>query len=369
MLINVSNLNKWFDHKHVLKNLNFTVEQGQFVALLGPSGCGKTTLLNILAGFLDIEQGEVSVGTATWVRKGYSLPPERRNVGMVFQDFALWPHMSVFDNVAFGLKIRKVDAETIARRVREVLTTVHMHGHENMYPNQLSGGQKQRIAIARALAVRPSVLLMDEPLSSLDAKLREQMRWDMLEIIREAGITTVYVTHDQSEALSMADNILLMNEGRIEQSGEPTELYHRPRTPFAATFLGASNLISGIVEASEDGIVRIDCHGQVLHAYGARKYGQLSYVSIRPTDITIYGELNKPQTSRSLSLLEGTISQKAFHGVHWRYRVTLLETPSIQLEVWDEHRPLHSGRVFLGVPAEKCLLLETPGEKLEVTSM
>lgn len=368
MRIQVEDLNKWFDEKHVLKGLNFTVEQGQFVALLGPSGCGKTTLLNILAGFLDVEQGEVKVGDVTWSGPGHSLPPERRNVGMVFQDFALWPHMSVYDNIAFGLKLQKKDAASIARRVREVLSTVHMDGYQDKYPHQLSGGQKQRIAIARALAASPSVLLMDEPLSSLDAKLREQMRWDMLDIIREAGITTVYVTHDQAEALSMADKILLLNDGQIEQVGEPTELYHRPRTPFAATFLGASNLLDGIVEASENDVVRIDCHGHVLHTTGSAKVGQLRKLSIRPTDIEVYGESNKPDISDEVSVLEGTISQKAFHGVHWRYRVRLVGTPNLQLEVWHEDDLPPNGRVFLAVPAHRCLLLEDASGRLESSS-
>jgi len=364
--IQVDNLNKWFAEHHVLKGLDFVVEQGQFVALLGPSGCGKTTLLNILAGFLDIEQGQVTVGGTIWSRQGYSLAPEHRGVGMVFQDFALWPHMSVFDNIAFGLKLRKMDASSISFRVQEVLETVRMNGYQDKYPHQLSGGQKQRIAISRALASSPSVLLMDEPLSSLDAKLREEMRWDMLDIIRAAGITTVYVTHDQSEALSMADKILLMNEGHIEQEGEPTELYRQPRTPFAATFLGASNIIDGIIETSEDGVVRIDCHGHILHAKGTGRIGQRRQVSLRPTDITVYGESNKPRITNELSVLEGTIAQRAFHGVHWRYRVKLVGTPHLLWEVWDEQDLPHNGCVFLAIPAENCLLLDTASEGLEV---
>ncbi|KPV44062.1 ABC transporter ATP-binding protein [Alicyclobacillus ferrooxydans] len=368
MQIRAEGLNKWFGDKHVLKGLDFVVEDRQFVALLGPSGCGKTTLLNILAGFLDVEEGTVAVGEDVWCRPGYGLSPEKRNVGMVFQDFALWPHMNVFDNIAFGLKLRKVNKGDIGRRVKEVLETVRMSGQEEKFPHQLSGGQKQRIAIARALAPRPSVLLMDEPLSSLDAKLREQMRWDMLDIIRAAGITTVYVTHDQSEALSMADTILLMNEGRIEQAGQPVELYHRPRTPFAATFLGASNLMDGIIEASENGVARVDCHGHIVRAIGVGAVGQRTQVSIRPTDITVYGESNHPNITRQLSVLEGTIAQKAFHGVHWRYRVKLVGTPNVQLEVWHEAELPHNGRVFLAVSAQNCLLLDGSSDTLELSA-
>lgn len=368
MQIRVENLNKWFGDKHVLKGLNFTVEQGQFVALLGPSGCGKTTLLNILAGFLEVDTGSVTVADKLWSDDGHTLAPERRNVGMVFQDFALWPHMNVFDNIAFGLKLRKLDNLSIRQRVQEVLEMVRMKGYEDKFPHQLSGGQKQRIAIARALAARPSVLLMDEPLSSLDAKLREQMRWDMLDIIRKAGITTVYVTHDQSEALSMADKILLMNEGRVEQEGEPTTLYHFPRTPFAATFLGASNLMDGIVESASDGVVRVDCHGHVLHALGEASVGVQRSVSIRPTDVSVYGESNKPEISDDLAVLEGVVVQRAFHGVHWRYRVDLVGTPNIQLEVWDSRELPEHGLVFLAIPSTKCLLLSGQSERLEISS-
>jgi ABC-type Fe3+/spermidine/putrescine transport system ATPase subunit len=365
----VENLNKWFDKKHVLKGIDFTVEHGQFVALLGPSGCGKTTLLNILAGFLEIQQGQVRVGDETWCKPGFSLAPERRNVGMVFQDFALWPHMNIFENIAFGLKLRKMNKNAISDRVKAVLEMVQMDGYQGFYPHQISGGQKQRIAIARALAPSPSVLLMDEPLSSLDAKLREQMRWDMLDIIREAQITTVYVTHDQAEALSMADKILLMREGRIEQVGNPTDLYHQPHTPFAATFMGASNLLDGIVDSViDDEVMRIDCHGHILHAKSSGIIGRHVQLSIRPTDIELFGELDKPEATSQMSVIEGTIAQRAFHGVHWRYRVRLVGTPEVYLEVWYAHELPYNGRVFLAVAAEKCLPLQSAVERLEISN-
>ncbi|WAH39331.1 ATP-binding cassette domain-containing protein [Alicyclobacillus dauci] len=172
-------------------------------------------------------------------------PPERRHIGMVFQDFALWPHMSVSDNVAFSLKLQGITGTAMRDRIHTVLKMVQMDGYERAFPHQLSGGQKQRIAIARALAPNPTIMLMDEPLSSLDAKLREQMRWDLLSLVKDAGITTIYVTHDQVEALSMADHVVLLNDGHIEQAGAPNDLYHRPNTTFAATFVGASNIFSG----------------------------------------------------------------------------------------------------------------------------
>jgi ABC-type Fe3+/spermidine/putrescine transport system ATPase subunit len=358
MHIRVDNLKKWFSDKCVLQGLNFTVNEGEFVALLGPSGCGKTTLLNILAGFLDVDDGSLTVGGAVWSKPGYSIPPERRNVGMVFQDFALWPHMTVYENIAFGLKVRKVAALEVRERVMEVLETVRMKGYAEKFPSQLSGGQKQRIAIARALAPRPSVLLMDEPLSSLDAKLREQMRWDMLEIIRRAHITTLYVTHDQAEALSMADRIILLNEGHIEQEGVPTDLYHSPRTPFAATFLGASNLLEGTVERVDDGVVHLDCHGHVMHANGVGKIGERLTFCIRPTDIAIYDDSHKPHISNHLAVLVGVVVERAFYGAHWQYRIRFEGTPNTQVEVWDDRDFPKNSIVYLAVPSDRCLLLE-----------
>lgn len=336
MTIQLDDIVKKFDSKQVLKGVSLQIEEGQFVALLGPSGCGKTTLLNAIAGLTDLDGGSVRVGKDIWSAKGYSLPPEKRNVGMVFQDFALWPHLSVYENVAFGLKIKKLPSEQIKGRVFEVLDMVQMAEYAKQLPHQLSGGQKQRVAIARALAPRPTVMLMDEPLSSLDAKLREQMRWDLLSVIRKAGTTTIYVTHDQVEALSMADYVVLMNNGKIDQMGSPTHIYQSPVSTFAATFVGASNLLTGeVVQNSDEGIV-VNCDGHFLSAQSRASMGEAVTLMVRPSDITMVAD----QESTSRTEMGGEIVQRAFHGVIWQYRVKIRGWNRAPLEVWDavEHR-------------------------------
>ena len=227
----------------VLHDVDLDVHKGELVSLLGPSGCGKTTTLNIIAGFLEPSRGTVSLGG----RVVNQVPPYRRNTGMVFQSYALFPHMNVFDNVAFGLRIRRLPAAETARRVREALALVRLEGLGDRAIRQLSGGQQQRVAIARALAIDPLVLLMDEPLSNLDAQLRRQMRVELRRLQRQVGITTIFVTHDQEEALTLSDRLVVMNHGRIEQVGTPVELYRKPRTAFVAQFLGHPNFLSGEV--------------------------------------------------------------------------------------------------------------------------
>jgi ABC-type Fe3+/spermidine/putrescine transport system ATPase subunit len=285
--IQLEHVYKRFEKKEVLQDINLSIKEGEFIALLGPSGCGKTTLLNALAGFLDIDDGSIAVGDDIWSTGKTTLPPERRSVGMVFQDFALWPHLTVFENVAFGLKVKRMGQDAIRHRVNEVLSIVQMNGYEKVFPHQLSGGQKQRIAIARALAPNPTVLLMDEPLSSLDAKLREQMRWDLLSIIRAARITTIYVTHDQIEALSMADRIVLLNSGRIEQMGTPQELYGKPKTEFAAYFMGASNLLQVEVEREDGEGTIVKWNGTNLRVTATEVRPEHPVVLLRPSDIRI----------------------------------------------------------------------------------
>jgi iron(III) transport system ATP-binding protein len=237
-------------------NVSLTIDSGELFFLLGPSGCGKTTLLRMVAGFIDPTSGRILFDTGAGVRDVTHLPPNKRNTGMVFQSYALWPHMTVAANVAFGLTIRKVPAEEKQRRVREALAAVQMEQYADRRPNQLSGGQQQRVALARALVVRPDVLLLDEPLSNLDAKLRNELRSEIRRICKQAGggpdgagdgrgITAIYVTHDQKEALSMADRVAIVNRGRIEQLGPPGELYRRPRTRFVAEFLGETNILPG----------------------------------------------------------------------------------------------------------------------------
>ena len=239
--VTLKNITKNFGQIIAVDNVSLEIKSGELFFLLGASGCGKTTILRIIAGFYRPDHGSVRFGD----RDITSLPPQKRNTGMVFQNYALWPHLKVFQNVEYGLNIRKVGREEKAARVNKALETVQMHAYRDRLPNQLSGGQQQRIALARALVIEPDVLLFDEPLSNLDAKLRLEMRREIKRIHRTTGITTIYVTHDQKEALSMADRLAVMSDGKIEQIGSPKEAYHRPANRFVAEFIGEANIIPG----------------------------------------------------------------------------------------------------------------------------
>src|SRR5262249_45063174 len=226
-------------------DVSLTIEHGSLVCLLGPSGCGKTTTLRLIAGFVEPTAGEIRVGGNVVSSPSRSLPPERRNMSMIFQSYALWPHMTVAENVIYGLKLRKIDAGTIRRKLDAILATTRLAPLAGRYPGELSGGQQQRVALARALIVEPETLLLDEPLSNLDANLREEMRFEVRRLHDEYRYTTVYVTHDQSEAMTTADVIAVMNAGKIEQAGPPEEIYDRPRSEFVARFIGMSNVFKG----------------------------------------------------------------------------------------------------------------------------
>jgi iron(III) transport system ATP-binding protein len=257
----IEGLTKRYGSQTVLDSIDLSVAKGQLVCLLGPSGCGKTTTLRLVAGFMEPSAGRVKVGGRVLSEPGAALPPERRGMSMIFQSYALWPHMTIFDNVAYGLALRKMDKADIAARVGKMLAAVKLEKMAERYPAELSGGQQQRVALARALVVEPEILLLDEPLSNLDAALREEMRFEVRRLHDEFRYTTVYVTHDQAEAMTAADLIVVMNQGRIEQAGSPVDIYSRPRSGFVATFLGGANILAGrAVDASNldigAGIVR-----------------------------------------------------------------------------------------------------------------
>jgi ABC-type Fe3+/spermidine/putrescine transport system ATPase subunit len=258
--IEVSGLSKWFGEYHAVKEIGFSVPEGEVLALLGPSGCGKTTTLRMIAGLETASAGRIAIaGTDVYSsEKRINVPSEKRGVGLVFQSYALWPHLTVGQNVAYGLKVLGLGRQEREKKTLEMLKAVDLSGFEDRYPGSLSGGQQQRVALARSLVMEPRVLLFDEPLSNLDSKLRESMRRELRKLVMRIGLTAVYVTHDQSEAMVIADRIILMNEGRIEQSGAPKEIYLRPQTPFAANFIGSANFFEAEVVAESGAGVEIE---------------------------------------------------------------------------------------------------------------
>ena len=276
-MITIRGVVKRFGAVTAVDRVDLAVEDGELFTLLGPSGCGKTTLLRLLAGFYQPDAGEIRFDD----RVVNGLPPYERNIGMVFQNYALWPHMTVADNVAYGLKLRKLGAAEMAARLAEGLRKVNLAGFESRYPGQLSGGQQQRVALARALVLNPDILLLDEPLSNLDAKIRVQVRAEIRKLQQELGITTIYVTHDQEEALSLSDRVAVMNDGRVLQVGAPKDLYERPRTRFVADFVGTNNLVPGTRERARAAPIS-SCDTAVGHAARRRRAARWGSAACSP---------------------------------------------------------------------------------------
>jgi spermidine/putrescine transport system ATP-binding protein len=341
---------KRFDDVVAVDDLSLDVDTGSFFALLGPSGCGKTTTLRMIGGFEQPTEGEIYLGE----REVAGLPAYKRDVNTVFQSYALFPHLSVFENVAFGLRRRSVRGETLRGRVEEMLKIVGLGGMGRRKPRQLSGGQQQRVALARALVNKPQVLLLDEPLGALDLKLRKQMQLELKAIQHDVGITFIHVTHDQEEAMTMADRIAVMNRGRIEQLGTPTELYETPATAYVAGFLGASNLISGMVSGKDT--VRLHDGPEVrvpLEALAGRT-GRVA-VGIRPEKI----ELGAGQPNA----LEGVIAEQAYVGVATQY---LVDTACGRLTVYRQNAsPALNG----AAPGQRLTLSWSPDSTFVVDSM
>ncbi|NNE85337.1 MAG: ABC transporter ATP-binding protein [Alphaproteobacteria bacterium] len=322
--LEVENLVKWFGDDPAVDNISFGIPKGAFLTLLGPSGCGKTTTLMSVAGLHSIDSGRIRVGDVVYTspKEGIFLPPEKRDIGMVFQSYAIWPHMTVTQNVAYPLEIRKVPQSEIDDRVADVLALVGLTDMAEKMATQLSGGQQQRASLARAIVAQPRLLLFDEPLSNLDLKLREQMRVELKRIQNEVGITSIYVTHDQSEALVMSDEIIVMSKGHIEQRGGPLEIYSRPVNEYVSNFIGVANLIKGrVVKVTEPGrgTVKITDHGkdiQVTCNLGPGiSEGSDAVLSVRPENVHAERE-NGNGTS-----LEGEVLQAIFLGSHVDCRV------------------------------------------------
>lgn len=314
--LSIEKVAKQYDRRTVLHDISLDLRRGEFLSLLGPSGCGKTTLLRILAGFEFADKGQVRLDDDDVTR----LPANQRNMGMVFQAYSLFPNMSAADNVRFGLRVRKLDVAEQRRRVSEMLELVGLADHAEKYPHQLSGGQQQRVALARALAIRPNLLLLDEPLSALDAKVRVQLREEIRRIQRETGITTVFVTHDQEEALSISDRVAVMYGGELVQVGEPAEIYQEPVHGFVAQFIGVSSVLSGEVLDAEQGLIAVkDMQLRAERAQGFAANERVN-VYVRPEHVRL-GELNgsgpPPDT------LAGTVRERVFLGATTRLTIDL----------------------------------------------
>mgnify|MGYP000057417301 FL=1 len=301
-IISFENVNKFYEDTHVLKNINFEIEKGKFYTLLGPSGCGKTTILRIIAGFTDVSDGKVTLNGEDVTK----LPPNKRKVNTVFQDYALFPHMNVFENIAFGLRLKKTPENIIKEKVADALKMVQLSGYENREISQMSGGQQQRVAIARALVNEPEVLLLDEPLSALDLKLRTDMQYELRELQQRLGITFIFVTHDQEEALAMSDEIFVMSKGEIIQSGTPVDIYDEPINRFVADFIGESNIVDGVMK--EDYLVEFVGKEFECADAGMRPNEKVEIV-IRPEDLTL--------TSIENGKLTVEVDTQLFRGVHY----------------------------------------------------
>ncbi|MEV6589064.1 ABC transporter ATP-binding protein [Streptomyces acidicola] len=354
----VENLKKSFGGNSVLEDINFTVQEGEFFTLLGPSGCGKSTTLACVAGLEDPDSGTIRVGDHVFFdgNPRATVPPEGRNLGLVFQSYALWPHMTIAENLALPLKLRKVAKPEQKRLIEEALEKVDMLDLRNRYPHQLSGGQQQRVALARGIVYAPGVLLLDEPLSNLDAKMRDQARIWLKSLQREVGITTVYVTHDQIEAMSLSDRIAVFMHGRLQQVGTPTEIYETPATPEVAGFIGRCNLLEGRVdEAPADGrTVRVELgttgqHLKVERSQDVRE-GQSATVGLRSERITLAGRADG--AGDGVNVLQAKIKQCSYTGARFEYELTLGD-----LSVHAESPVRHEGEeINLLIRPEDCLL-------------
>jgi putative spermidine/putrescine transport system ATP-binding protein len=338
---------KRFGPSIAVEDFNLSAEKGEFVSFLGPSGCGKTTTLRMIAGFEQPTQGAISIDGTDITHR----PANRRNVGMVFQSYALFPNMNVADNIGFGLRVRKRPKDQIRKRVGELLELINLPDKGGRFPYQLSGGQQQRVALARALAIEPEVLLLDEPLSALDAKIRVALRKEIRSIQRQLGITTVYVTHDQEEAMSLSDRVVVMSEGRVEQIGPPPEIYNFPATPFVASFVGTLNLLPATVV--EGGSARVTVAGQEIT--GAKPVaGTHVTVALRPEAVEL-GE------GGGANRLRGAVEDVSFLGSIVRTRIRVADDAALSFDQFNDPAlapPAIGDTVIVSFPTEATLLLE-----------
>lgn len=331
-------------------DLDLDIADNSFVTLLGPSGCGKTTTLRLIAGYIVPDKGTIEVDGKMLSSPGAVIPPEARGMGMVFQNYAVWPHKTVFENVVFGLKLRRLAAAAARKRVEETLALVNLSGLEGRYPNELSGGQQQRVALARSLVVEPSILLLDEPLSNLDAKLRERMRTELKELQRRTGITFVYVTHDQAEALALSDHVAVISGGRLQQYGTPLDVYAHPANRMVADFMGLVNLVPGKVRDVANGRGRVVAGELALDiaALDGLKPGEAVDVAIRPENIRLHAPSGATGTARA------KITNHVFLGNISEYYATLPGGQVLRVQTHPLQRFAVGEEVAVEVDAAQC---------------
>jgi iron(III) transport system ATP-binding protein len=348
--VELNGLSKHYGAAVAVADVSLRIEHGQLVCLLGPSGCGKTTTLRLIAGFIEPSAGEIVVGGKVLSSPARTVPPEGRNMSMIFQSYALWPHMTVAENVAYGLKLRKLDKAVIDRKLKAILSTARLEALADRYPGELSGGQQQRVSLARALVVEPETLLLDEPLSNLDANLREEMRFEIRRLHDQYRYTTVYVTHDQAEAMTTADLIAVMNHGKVEQLGRPEEIYGRPRSEFVARFIGGANILRGL---ALDG-TRVSVAGAPIVVTGRPlQAGRPVALSVRQHEIAIAAE----RPSSANNHLHAVVTRQVFLGSVRDYTVALDDRTELRVTAPPGRNIAPGQSVWLHLPAEQCRAL------------
>jgi iron(III) transport system ATP-binding protein len=349
--IRISGLSKIYDGQDAdmaaVANLNLDIGENQFVTLLGPSGCGKTTTLRLIAGYIKPDAGTIHVGDRLVSSKDGMIPPELRGMGMVFQNYAVWPHKTVFENVVFGLKLRKVPAAEAKERVSTALELVNLTGLEARYPNELSGGQQQRVALARSLVVEPEILLLDEPLSNLDAKLRERMRTELKQLQRRTGITFVYVTHDQAEALALSDQIAVIHGGRLQQYGTPYEVYSRPANKTVADFMGLINVIAAKVTGPHTVVIDGELTVEVPLPPGCSP-GETVDFTVRPECVRLRPPSAEP------GILAATVSEHTFLGNLNEYYVTFKSGQTLRVQTHPNQHLTIGDSVGVAIDTGEC---------------
>jgi len=356
--IEIKKLFKRFKKVVAVNHIELQVNEGEMLTLLGPSGCGKTTTLRCIAGLEKPEEGDIIIDGKPMLSQGF-VEPSKRGIGMVFQNYAVWPHMKVYKNIVYGLKIQKIPKEDIRERAQQVLELVGLDGLEERYPGQLSGGQQQRVALARALVGNPKVLLLDEPLSNLDAKLREELRFEIKSLVKRMGITSVYVTHDQAEAMVISDRIAVMDSGNVVQIGTPEEIYEKPANRFVADFIGTMNFMSGevveIVQDTDTVYVLTEFSEKMLcksPSMAATTPGKKVYASIRPEDVEVFTE---PPEIRE-NLFRGTIVHKAYLG-NFLYFFVSVNGNMVRVQA-PHNVPREEGEeIYLFLNPQKCMIL------------